>query len=571
MASTLSRKTAQPSKLRTRLALAFGIFALIVVTALGLLEAWFWESTHGNAQMNIGPILLVAGALVVAVAAFAGYLLAGPLARPMEMWAEAADRIGLGERHVNFPQGGGSHELARVTAAMQSMFARLSEKEDVLQDRIKERTAALVQATEALDAERKRLSDALEGSRLAFWDLDLESGEIRLSAEWARMLGDPEGEVVTSVQELLARVPEEEHAMISEQVFAVLKGQNTQYDLDHRVKRADGTWMWVRSRGRVTARASDGRAMRLVGTNADIAARKSHEDRQRASEARLKLVMDGVNLSICHVDLTGRILSANKRFHEFYGIRDGSAAGRHVREIAGEDGAAAFERCLPQLISGNEVQYHREARVQGRAVNIEMRLVPHRDDLGVTESVYAILTDTTERRAAERILERQAMTDATTGLPNQRCFADRLAQVLARPQRPDARCAVLHVGLDGFKAVNDAQGHDAGDALLRQVGARYVAAVRTADLVARLGGDAFAVLVENCRSIDDAERVASKLVDALKSAFELPRGEVRLSCSVGVSIHPADGEDAQTLMRHAGEAMRRAKAAGRSRFARHIA
>jgi PAS domain S-box-containing protein len=392
------QKAPRPSRLRNRLALAFGIFALTIVTALGIVVAWIWESMHAANPASIMGVLLTAGVGVVAVAALVGYLIAGPLARPMEMWARAADRIGLGERDVSFPTGGGSHELARVSAALQSMFARLSEKEDLLQERIRERTSALLEATDALSAERERLAEALQGSRLAFWDLDLESGEIRLSSEWARMLGEGDGETVTTVKELLTRVPEEEHESISQSVFAALKDSEGQYDIDHRMRRADGSWMWIRSRGRVVARAPNGRALRMVGTNADVAARKEQEDRQRRNEEHLRKVLDGVASGICHVDLKGRILFANRRYHEFYGLAEGSAAGQVIRDIAGDDGAAAFERCLPQLLAGTEVQYEREARAQGRKVLIDVRMVPHRDANGVTEGAYVVLTEVTGRR-----------------------------------------------------------------------------------------------------------------------------------------------------------------------------
>lgn len=393
MTELRTEKKARPSRLRNRLAIAFGVFALTIVTALGIVEAWIWESMHAANPAPILPVLLTAGVVVVAVAALGGYLIAGPLARPMEMWAQAADRIGLGERNVTFPQGGGSHELARVSAALQSMFARLSEKEDLLQERIRERTSALLEATDALSAERERLSEALQGSRLAFWDLDLESGEIRLSSEWARMLGEGEGETVTTVQDLLTRVPEEEHAAISQNVFSALKANEGHYDTDHRMRRADGSYMWIRSRGRVVARAPDGRALRMVGTNADVGARKEQEDRQRESEARLRRIIDGVGSSICHVDLKGRILFANRRYHELYAIPEGSATGQQIRDIAGDDGATAFERCLPQLVAGSEVQYEREARVQGRKVLVHVCVVPHRDANGVTEGAYVVLTE----------------------------------------------------------------------------------------------------------------------------------------------------------------------------------
>lgn len=393
---TPAQKERRPVRLRTRLTLAFAIFALIVVTGLAVLAWQFWKSSPGQ----IVSVLVTAGVLVVLVAALAGYLLAGRLALPMELWAKAADRIGLGERDVSFPAGGGSYELSRVSAALQSMFIRLSEKEEALQARIQARTVELEAATEALRVERERLSNALEGSRLAYWDLDLESGEIRLSAEWSRMLGADSGESTTTVQDLLKIVPEEEHAEVSSKVFAVLKGEVPNYDIDHRVRRNDGTWLWVRSRGRVTLRA-DGRARRLVGTNVDITARKLLEEEQRANEERLRHVMDGVSSCICQVDLAGRILFANKRYSEFFGVGERSVTGLYIANVAGPAGAEAFQRCLPRLIRGEEVSYERELEVRGERFVLEVRLVPNRDGQGSTESVYATLTDITERRAEE--------------------------------------------------------------------------------------------------------------------------------------------------------------------------
>jgi PAS domain S-box-containing protein len=219
------------------------------------------------------------------------------------------------------------------------------------------------------------------------------------------MLGEGDGETVTTVTELLDRVPEEEHAAISEKVFAALKGDEPHYDIDHHVRRADGTLFWVRSRGRVIARAPDGHALRMVGTNADISARKITEEAQIASEARLRTMMDSVASSLCHIDLSGRILFANKRYHELFGLEDGAAVGRSIRDIAGSAGASAFERCLPQLLAGNEARYEREVELAGRRARIEVQLVPHRDPLGATDSAYAVITDLSTRRASS-VLDR---------------------------------------------------------------------------------------------------------------------------------------------------------------------
>ena len=567
MSPRRAEKKAKPSRLRTRLAFAFAIFALNIVIGLGLLELWFWESMHAGERAPLGSILLTAGILVIAVAALGGYLLAGPLARPMEMWAEAADRIGVGERDVTFPQAGGSHELARVSAALQSMFARLTEKEDRLEERIRERTAAFAEAADALAAERARLSESLGGSRTAFWELDAVDGRIRFCAEWAGMLGEAPGETASSLEEFLERLPDEERPAFSAKLAAALGGGGDGIEGDLRVRHADGTWLRVRLRGRVTARDAQGQALRLAGIGVDDGGRKAREERQRETGERLKALLGDVSSSVCQVDLTGRILFANKRYHEFYGLADGAAMGNRIREIAGDEGAMAFERCLPQLLAGHEVRYDREARVRGRRIHLDVHLIPQRDEHGVTESVYATITDGTERKAAERILERQQLTDATTGLPNRRCFVEHLESALARGVRDLARTAVLYVDLDNFKSTNERLGHDGGDALLRQVGARLVASVRGADTVARIEGDAFAILIDNCRSLDDAEVVARKLVEGLRAPFGSGAGEVSVSCSVGVALAPADGDEAAQLLRNAEKAMSRAKHAGKDRFA----
>lgn len=383
-----------PVHLRTRLTLAFGLFALVVVSGLGLVAWYMWTSTPGQ----IVPILVTAGAFVVAVAAFTGYLVAGKLARPMEMWARAADRIGLGERDVDFPSSGGSHELARVSAALQSMFHRLSEKEEALQARINERTAELQSATEALALERERLANALDGSRIAYWDLDIPSGRVQMSAEWSRFLGEDKGETVTTVKDILSLVPEEEHHTLSLRIFEVLKGKQPLYDLDHRVRRKDGTWMWIRSRGRVMTRDANGRAVRMIGTNVDITTRHLEHAEWRASEQRLRRLMDGVASCICHVDLEGRILFANARYHEYFGQAPGQAVGRTILDVAKEEGASAFEEALPQLKKGETVHYIRDAKLaNGVLALLEVRLVPHRDEAGAIDSVYAMLTDISDR------------------------------------------------------------------------------------------------------------------------------------------------------------------------------
>jgi len=230
---------------------------------------------------NLRRVLTMAALCGVLLVSLLGYFLARGLARPLEQWAATADRIGKGDRDVTFPEIPGSSELGRLSAALRSMATQLAVKEDMLQARIDERTAELHNAMDTIEAERERLAFALEGSRLAMWELDLEHGTVILSPEWARMLGDPPGETRTTAVKLLERVPEEEHAIIQEATQRLLRGDADHYDVEHRVRRADGTWLWIRSRGQVMRRSPDGKALRMNGTNSDISVRKEQEQRRR--------------------------------------------------------------------------------------------------------------------------------------------------------------------------------------------------------------------------------------------------------------------------------------------------
>ncbi|MFN2323417.1 MAG: diguanylate cyclase domain-containing protein [Trueperaceae bacterium] len=166
------------------------------------------------------------------------------------------------------------------------------------------------------------------------------------------------------------------------------------------------------------------------------------------------------------------------------------------------------------------------------------------------------------QRERERY-ERLAAHDPLTGLPNRRLFQDRLEQALAQAQRGDRALAVAYVDLDGFKAVNDARGHDAGDAALVAVGRRLAGAVRGQDTVARLGGDEFGVLLLDVGGVDEAAAVATKLRAAVRAPLELEGGDAHIDASVGVALFPDHGGDADALMRAADGAMYHVKGQGR--------
>ncbi len=210
------------------------------------------------------------------------------------------------------------------------------------------------------------------------------------------------------------------------------------------------------------------------------------------------------------------------------------------------------------------------------------RIVQHQVESTTDSSgdafICGTVQDITERqRAAERI-RKLAYFDSLTGLPNRESFGEQLTKSIALASRYDRALAVLYLDLDDFKRVNDTLGHNVGDVLLKQVADRVLNAVRASDSVtymasreedepaARLGGDEFAVVLSELRGADDAVTVAQRIVELLSQPFTLGAQEVFTSTSVGISVYPRDGKDAESLLKYADTAMYSAKRGGKNRY-----
>jgi len=171
----------------------------------------------------------------------------------------------------------------------------------------------------------------------------------------------------------------------------------------------------------------------------------------------------------------------------------------------------------------------------------------------------------TKLKQAKEHAQHQALHDHLTGLANRLLFYDRVGQALARAQRTGSTFAVLYLDLDGFKHVNDAYGHAAGDAVLRQTAARITKCLRASDSAGRMGGDEFTVLLHDVATPQQTQRVAHCIVHALATPFDLGALSVRLSASVGVALYPQHGQTAEQLIKSADTAMYLAKNAGKNR------
>ena len=174
--------------------------------------------------------------------------------------------------------------------------------------------------------------------------------------------------------------------------------------------------------------------------------------------------------------------------------------------------------------------------------------------------------DITVRKETEQRIMYLASHDALTDLPNRTLLQDRIQQALVQARRNHSQGAVLFIDLDRFKTINDSIGHDVGDLLLKGVAHRLVSTLRGEDTVARQGGDEFIVVLPSVNNVPDAGIVAQKLLEAMALPYQIMDKELRTSASIGIAVFPADGEDADTLLKNGDTAMYHAKEAGRNNY-----
>jgi diguanylate cyclase (GGDEF)-like protein len=255
------------------------------------------------------------------------------------------------------------------------------------------------------------------------------------------------------------------------------------------------------------------------------------------------------------------ILRTNDAAQRMFGGLTPAEAAQWIGPLTSDPSPVDGGRATPREVS--------LSRPDGRTLDIEVAVHPLSS--GQNRVVCAVLRDVSERKQVEQRIRHQAYHDGLTQLPNRALFNDRLAVSLAQARRARENVGVLLLDLDHFKTINDTMGHDLGDELLVQASDRIRRCVRDGDTIARLGGDEFVVLLPRLESPTQAGTVAERILNALRAPFGLGGREVHISSSIGVAVHPQDGDDASTLFRNADLAMYHAKQQGRNAWMLHDA
>jgi diguanylate cyclase (GGDEF)-like protein/PAS domain S-box-containing protein len=297
------------------------------------------------------------------------------------------------------------------------------------------------------------------------------------------------------------------------------------------------------------------------------------ESALRESEARLRLVADGLPALISYVDREQRYRFSNRAYEDWYGIRQESMIGRTIREVFGEENYAILRPKIERALAGEKMAFEHMSLEGGGSRALQVAYIPHIGPAAEIEGFYLLANDVSELkrtqedlRNATRSLSRHveqlqfiAHHDALTGLANRVMFDQQAQQILSRTRRHGGCAGFLFIDLDGFKAINDLRGHMAGDEVLRAVASRLAASIRKEDIAARLGGDEFCVVVDSMRDRDSVEAAARNLVDAIGRPYVVGGQEFSMTASIGIGCFPHDGESVEALLRRADADMYRAK------------
>ncbi len=315
------------------------------------------------------------------------------------------------------------------------------------------------------------------------------------------------------------------------------------------------------------------RLSELVRTMRNAIARKRLQESQFAEMDRARVTLSSIGDAVICTDSKGNISYLNPVAETMMGYSLQDVSGRPLAEafhiidastglIAANPMKVAFGEDLPAKMPASCIL----VRQDGKQIYIEDSVAPIHDSYGVSAGFVLVFRDVTAAHRLTTQLAHLAEHDALTGLPNSLLLNDRLGQAIARARRDKSMVAVLFLDLDGFKHVNDSLGHRTGDELLKSVAKRLLKCVRLPDTVSRLGGDEFVLLLSEVQRLEDPTIAARRILNAVGKSHPIAGHDLRITASIGISVFPNDGKDAETLIKNADTAMYRAKESGKQAF-----
>ncbi len=416
----------------------------------------------------------------------------------------------------------------------------------------------------------QRFRSAIENAPFPIM-IHAEDGEVlQINTIWTELTGYIQQDIPT-VQAWAQRAYGDRAETVLNEVIA------KKYSLKSRWKEGEFTINTCNGRQRIWEFNSaplgalpDGRRA-VISMATDVTQRRQTENALCESEERFRSIYEQAAVGLANVTLDRKFLNANPRFCEMLGYSQEELLTKTVLEITHPDDRARILPAMQSLISGEVPSFFQEKRYlrqDGSYFWSSTSVSLVRDGSGNPKHALAVIRDISDRIKAENKLKHDALHDSLTGLPNRNLLMERIELAFKRAKRhPEFQFALLFLDLDNFKVINDSLGHLIGDELLLAVAEQLKKCIRETDLAARLGGDEFVILLEELDEIEEAVRIAKRILESLRSPFWLNDREVFTSTSIGIVVGSTSYQRAEDLLRDADLAMYRAKQSGRGQYA----
>ena len=439
----------------------------------------------------------------------------------------------------------------------------LSKAHDELESKVHERTSQLHAINREMEKINMELNKGLSETFEALQKIASGDPTVRLSEQ-------SEIELITLLKHTV-NMTAKEIGEIVEQSHEIAISLAEQFDVLHKVSQGD---LNARVYGQFRSELSE--SLKKV-TNDMIQNITVSQQALKESEEKYSSLFRSSNDAIFVHDLEGNIIDVNEKVSDQFGYSKSRVLSLNVLDLYPKEAHGDAQKALRNIsIDGSlnfEIDFQRK----------NGEIFPAEVSAGLFEwkgmrVIQSIVRDITEKKVALEQISYMAYHDILTKLPNRHLMKDRLHQALSSAQQYDRMVATLFLDLDNFKHINDTLGHDVGDLLLQEVAARLVKYIRKSDslarpgidrmtpTVARLGGDEFTILLSEIKEISDAAKVAVRILDYFKKPFHIDNHEIFISTSIGISVYPHDGGDADTLIKNADTAMYHAKAQGKNNY-----
>lgn len=439
---------------------------------------------------------------------------------------------------------------------------KLQQTNQRLEEKVRERTFDIQQINSSLERSKQSLEMAHQTAGIGSWDWDVKNRSLE-TTNFDQILGYQNEEINDYIGNIRRLIHPEDFPKVRTAISTHLRNHSSRYESVYRIRHKKGYWVWVHDMGRVIQRDPKTRLpLRMVGIRRNINDEKIAAERLKLSASVFERAAEGIFI----LDSKLHYLDTNPRFEEIMGLSRDYFIGSHVFSYQhhGEKIQKQHAEILKSLMQCGEFEgeiVERDVKGEDLPLWIHINCIKNENER-ITHYI-GILSDLTQRKNDEKRLSYLSNYDALTDLPNRNLFKTQLHQLMIGSHEKKDKFALIRLNIDRFRFLNDSLLNDGGDILLQQVAKRLRTLNTESLMVARLGGDDFAIIYESTRfRHSDVKSQCKKIMHAFEQPFTVQDQELIVTLSIGIAMFPEHGRQVDSLSNHSEKALQQAKRLG---------